>query len=242
MYLLFKTVSEPEMGLVRRIGSWLNYVVGYLDDSVKDIVITEHLNATVIPSQEVAYAWKFAGNHTGYVSVRAGTLSNEQLDIISSTEPTGEKARYYLTDEDKSNAITFMKLALRKMLDDVYDKRVLEVKLNVSDLEYKTWPIQLSEAQNYKKDTNYSTPMLSALASVRNITLIEMVDKVISANIDYTGKIAQLLAAKQIIEIEIKDCQTIRDLNVIVHSRYGYNMPPTQAEELGITSSSVYNL
>lgn len=242
MYLLFKTVSELEMGLVKRAGQYLNYVVGYLDDTVKDIVITEHLNATVIPSKEIAYAWKFAANHTGYVSVRAGTLTNEQLDILTSTEPTGEKVKYWLTDEDKNNALLFMKFALRKILDDVYDKRLLEVKLNVSELEYKTWGIQLSEAQTYSINDNAPTPMLSALAQVRGITLSEMVNKVLSANSSYTIKIAELLAKKQVIEKEIKDCVSTAELNVVIHNRYGYNMPVKQQQEMGITYSSVYNL
>lgn len=230
------------MGLVKRIGQYLNYVVGYLDDSVKDIVITEHLRATVIPSKEIAYAWKFAANHTGYLSVRAGTLTNEQLDIITSTEPTGEKVRYYLTDDDKNNAFLFMKLALRKILDDVYDKKLLEIKLDVSELEYKTWPMQLSESQSYLRDNNSSTPMLSALSSVRGISVAEMANKVVAAHESYTGKIAQLFAKKQTIEKEIKDCLTIADLNVVVHMRYGYNMPVKQQEAMGITTSSVYDL
>jgi hypothetical protein len=48
MYLLFKSVNDPELGLVKRIGQYQDYVVGYLDDSIKDIAKFEHLNPVIL--------------------------------------------------------------------------------------------------------------------------------------------------------------------------------------------------
>ena len=242
MYLLFKTVNDIQLGLVKRIGHYLDYVVGFLDDSIKDQVVIDHLNAVVIPTKEIAYAWKFAANYSGYLSVRAGTTTNEQLELLTSTEPTGEKVKYYLTDEDRANAVAFMKIALRKILDEVYDKRLQHVKLEVSELEFKTWNTQLNEANSYSQNNNVSTPMLTALAQVRGITVAQMASKVIAANAQYTERIASLLANKQIVEKEVKDCTSISELNVVIHNRFGYNMPAKQQQDMGIPHGSIYNL
>jgi hypothetical protein len=242
MYLLFKNPGEQRQGLVKRVGGYLDYVVGFLDDSVKDIVPISHLDATIIDEEGVALAWKFAGNYSGYISVRSQTLANDQLDIISSTEADGTKVKYYLTDEDKANAAAFMKIALRKILDETYDRRFEQLNLEVSTLEATTWPTQLAEAQALQVNNYAETPTLDALATARGISTPAMAAKVIIASSNYNMQVANMLASKQTVEAEIKACQTVSDLNVLIHQRFGYNMPAKQQEDLGYQGSSVYNL
>lgn len=231
-----------ELGLVRRAGHYQDYVIGILDDSVKDIAKYEHLNATILP-ENVAMGWKFAGNYSGYLSVRANTAANEQLNnIVSSAEEEGVKVKYYLSDDDKSNGAAFMKALLRKILDDVYDKRLTQINLSVSKLEEISWAQQRSEAESYSNDPSTPTPLLSALAQSRNITLNDMVSKVMSAISTYNQEVALLLARKQMIETEIKSCAGIEELNILIHNRFGYNMPAKQQQDLGITTSSTYDL
>lgn len=242
MYLLFKSVSDQELGLVKRAGQYQDYVIGYLDDSVKDIAKFEHLNALILP-EPVALGWKFAGNYSGYVSVRANTAINEQLNyIVSSDEPESQKVKYYLTDEDKANGALFMKALLQKILDDVYDKRVSQINLAASKLEEISWPQQRAEAEAYILDSNAPTPLLSSLAQSRGITTQEMVTKVLNAITAYNQQIATLLAKKQLVESEIKTCTNIAELNILIHNRFGYNMPAKQQQDLGITTSSTYDL
>lgn len=242
MYLLFKSVSDQQLGVIKRYGHYLDYTVGFLDDSIKDAVEISHLNAVVI-SEEAAKAWKFAGNWTGYLSVRAGTASNEQLNfILSSTEAPGTKTKYYLTDDDKAAATLFMKVAMRKVLDDVYDKRMKEVSLNASQLEQVSWAQQRSEAEAYTADPTASTPLLSSLATARQITVSQMVTKVMNAVQEYNNNLATLLARKQLVESEIKACTDVFACNILMHNRFGYSMPPKQQEQAGITESSKYDL
>lgn len=242
MYLLFKSVSDMELGLVRRAGHYQDYVIGILDDSVKDIAKYEHLNATILP-ENVAMGWKFAGNYSGYLSVRANTAANEQLNnIVSSAEEEGVKVKYYLSDDDKSNGAAFMKALLRKILDDVYDKRFTQINLPVSKLEEISWAQQRAEAEAFIADNTAATPLLTSLAQSRGITVNEMANKVIDAITDYNQKVATLLANKQLIETEIKSCAGIEDLNILIHNRFGYNMPAKQQQDLGITTSSTYDL
>ena len=242
MYLLFKNAGDQRQGLVKRVGGYLDYVVGFLDDSVKDIVPIAHLDPTIIADENVALAWKFAGNYSGYLSVRTQTLANDQLDIISSTEPEGTKTKYYLTDDDRANAALFMKIALRKILDEVYDRRFDQLELSVSTLESSTWPSQIAEATAFQADNTVNTPTLTSLAAARGITVAEMATKVITASSNYNAQVASMLAAKQQVETEIKACQAITDLNVLIHQRFGYNMPAKQQEDLGYQGSSMYNL
>jgi hypothetical protein len=94
MYILFKAVSERQQGIVQTIGRQLTYTVGHIPDSHADIADFNHLNPKVLP-ENVALAWKFFGAYQNSISVKAGTLQNEQLQILSSSEPTGEKTKYY---------------------------------------------------------------------------------------------------------------------------------------------------
>ena len=242
MYLLFKSVSDMELGLVRRAGHYQDYVIGILDDSVKDIAKYEHLNATILP-ENVAMGWKFAGNYSGYLSVRANTAANEQLNnIVSSAEEEGVKVKYYLSDDDKSNGAAFMKALLRKILDDVYDKRFTQINLPVSKLEEISWAQQRAEAEAFIADNTAATPLLTSLAQSRGITVNEMANKVVGAIEAYNQEVAALLAKKQLIETEIKSCAGIEQLNILIHNRFGYNMPANQQRDLGITESSKYDL
>ena len=243
MYLLFKSVQDSQLGIIKRYGHYLDYVIGYLDDSVKDIVEVAHLNPTVIPSQDIADAWKFAGNWTGYLSVKANTAANEQLNnIVSSSEPDAIKVRYYLTDNDKTNAAEFMRIAMRKILDDVYDKRMQLLNLHASALEEASWDDQRTEAFAYAQDNTTPVPTLTVLAAARGITVQEMSTKVVNAVNSYNASIANLLASKQTVESEIKACLTIQDCNLLLHNRYGYTMPYAQQEQLGITHPAAVNL
>jgi hypothetical protein len=241
MYILFKAVSEREQGIVQTIGRVLNYTVGQLPDTHNDIADYNHLNPKVLP-ENVALAWKFFGAYRDLISVRSGTLQNEQLQIIASSEATGEKEKYYFTEDDKANATAFMKEIMRMMVDEVYDKRFVQANLSSSILEASTWIEQRKEAEAYNLDSNVSVPMLSALAASRGITVSEMVVKVNSALAAYNDKIAELLANKQAREQEIKACQSIADCNRLLHNRFDMTMPGGQQQAEGITTGSKFDL
>jgi hypothetical protein len=84
--------------------------------------------------------------------------------------------------------------------------------------------------------------MLQSLAEQRNISLTEMANKVVDAKNRFDNQVSILLSKKQLIEKEIRECKDMRDLNVLIHNRFGYNMPVKQQLELGIEESSKYDL
>lgn len=241
MYILFKAVNDRQQGIVQTVGRILQFTVGQLPETHTDIADYIHLNPRVLP-EEVALAWKFFGAYKNSISVRAGTLQNEQLQILGSAEATGEKEKYYFTEADKVNATAFMKEVMRMMLDEVYDKRFVQENLTSSSLESSTWVEQRKEAEAYNKDQSAPIPMLTALANSRGITVQEMVEKVNAAVVAYNERIAQLLANKQAREQEIKMCQSIADCNRLLHNRFDLTMPVQQQQDEGITTGSKFDL
>lgn len=241
MYILFKATSSDKLGIVQVIGRVLHLAVGFIPDTHVDLAEYKHLNPVVLDTN-TARAWMFFSVPRAYINVRPGTPQNDMLQIASSGEPDGQKVRYYLTDEDKVNAANFMKALMRYILDDVYEKRFIQEKMSVTELEYSTWAQQEAEAKAYLADNNASTPMLTVLANKRGITVAEMVSKVMTAVTAYNNKIATMLGNKQLVEKEIKDCVTVTDCNRLMHLRFDVAMPYAQQEEEGITVQSKLDL
>ena len=226
MYLLFKSVNQQQLGIIKVIGSWMDYRVGYLPDTHVDIVEYRHLNARVI-DEDVAWSWMFFGAARTLISVRAGTPQNERLQVINSEEATGEKVQYQLTDADIANTTKLMQEAMYLILDEIFDKRLVQLNIGVSTLEQNSWLQQKTEAQSYLTgETNL--PMLTALATVRGISVGEMAAKVNDAVTAYNTSIATMLASKQQIELLIKSCVTIHDCNRLLHNKFGIEMPVKQ--------------
>lgn len=233
MYILFKAVSEREQGIVQTIGRQLLYTVGFIPDTHSDIADFAHLKPKVLP-ENVALCWKYFAAYRNNISVKAGTLQNEQLQLLNSSEPTGEKMKYYFTEEDKANTTEFMKALMLYMLDEVYDKRFVQANLPPSNLEGATWSQQKAEAQAYALDPSASVPMLTALAEARGITVDAMATKVNNALANFNTTIALLLATKQARQQEIKACESIADCNRVLHRRFDIHMPIAQMQDEGI--------
>lgn len=241
MYLLFKNVSQRDQGIVETIGKWSNFTVGYLPDTHKDIFDYRVLNSRII-SEKTARGYMFIDAYKDYISVRTNTPQNDTLQVLTSEEEDGTKVKYTLTEEDKESAISIMKEMMRLILDEVYDKRALELNLGVSDLEFGSWEQQRSEAVAWTADNSAPTPLLSSLSSARDITLSEMVEKVINAVEQYNARQTDLLSAKQAIEAEIKACSSIADCHRLLHNRYEISMSAAQMSDENVTSSATFNL
>ena len=131
---------------------------------------------------------------------------------------------------------------MRLRLDEIYDKRLLQQKMQVSALEHDSWVTQLEEAQAYQVDNSASVPMIQALATARGIELSAMVTKVIEAHTAYNIKVQNLLSAKQIVETEIKACTTISNCCLILHTRFEVQMSDAQAQDENIDSDPAFNV
>ena len=248
MYLLFKGVSDKELFGIQRIGDFNEYVVGILDDSIKGIVKLEHLRFSEI-SEDVALCYKFAGLQRDYLKVRFNDVTDKPdfSQIVESAEidPENEsKVRYNLSADDISNTVKFLQTYMRLRLDDVYDNRMRNLNMNVSNLEFYSWEQQRKEAEIYVSDNTASVPLLQSLATSRGITISEMANKINTAVTNYYSSLSTLLSKKQLIEKEIKDCTTILECHVLLFNRYDITMVPARKIEAGIdeNESSKYDL
>jgi len=75
-----------------------------------------------------------------------------------------------------------------------YDNKAKTLVGNESVLEQGTWAQQLSEAQAVISDSNASTPLLTVLASARNISVADYAQNVITASNNYAQAQSSLLA------------------------------------------------
>jgi hypothetical protein len=241
MYLLFKSVEQRQLGIIKVIGTWMEFSIGYVPDTHTDIIEFRHLNPKVI-SEGVAWAWMYIGAYRGMISVRTGTPQNQRLQLLSSHEATGEKTKYELTAEDTANTVELMQAILRMKVDDIYDKRMLQLNMNVSALELSSWDQQKTEAARYTAGDVTSQPLLTALATARGITLEQMVDKVTTAVANYGNNIADLLARKHEVETDIKACESVADVTRLMHHRFELDMSQRQRDDEKVDYASRFNV
>lgn len=221
----------------------MDFMVGYVPDTHVDIIPYEHLAPVrTLENEAVAKGWMFMDGYRGYISIRSQTPQNDALQVLSSEEDLSVKAQYTLTEDDIANTVTFMKHVMRLQLDHVYDKRIIQQKMQVSMLEHDSWAEQLAEAKAYQADNTALTPLLSSLATARGITQAEMVTKVEDANSAYNAKVQELLTSKQTVETEIKACTTISDCCLLMHRRFNVQMSLAQSEAEGITENPQFNI
>lgn len=232
---------ENELGAIQIYGRWLGYCVGYIPETHKDIIPYLHLQPTIL-QEATAKAWLLTQGWKGHVSIRPGTLEDEQMQLHESTEATGEKEKYTLTADDNTNTMAFMKAVMRKITDEVYDHRLQALNVNVSELEFKSWDKQRTELAEYRADNTATVPLLTALATSRGITLGAMATLVENAIADYDDKVKTLLTNKQTTEKLIKDCASIKDCFVLLHNKFEYTMPVALATELSITDAAQFNV
>jgi hypothetical protein len=233
VYLILETKQDLEINPIQRYGTWLHYIVGYLPPEAEDYVDYRRFDATVI-SEDVANAWKYAGLARDFINIRPETLQSNQI-FAESEEKPDEKIKYYLTDKDFKNTIEFMKTVLKKILYTHYNKELKKLDIESSILEMSTWEQQKNEAFAYIADNNAATPTLSILARERGITVEELSNKVANKVNQYYESIAILLAKQQKIEQLLKNAESVKDLNRIMHNHFGYSMPVAQKEEEGVT-------
>lgn len=87
-----------------------------------------------------------------------------------------------------------------------------------TDLEQSTWSQQLAEATAYTANSSASTPLLSALAAVKGITVAQYAEKVMSASAAYNTAVATLMTNLKTATAEINaaaDAATVKSLGWI---------------------------
>ena len=242
MYILFKSKAQQQIGPIEIIGRFHEYCIGHIPETHVDIIPYLHLNPAIL-EESVAKAWIFSSTGwKGTISIRPGTLQDAQMKLHESTEPTGEKESYTLTSDDTANCTAFLNVYMRKQLDEIYDHKLQALNINVSTLESSTWEKQKSDYIKYTNNNSANVPLLDALATSRGIEKADMAVLIRQAINNYDEKVRILLASKQVVETEIKNCADISACFVLLHTRFGYRMPDPLLTTTGTTTAAQFNV
>ena len=133
IYFLFN--PEDNAPYIKEVGVWGNVCVGAIDESLMSYI---KLPTAIVVSEEVAYAWKFAGKYKGEISVRENTNSYDQLDI-SLLQPHKDKFKYTLSEKDKENGCLFHKAAMYFLLNKHYYNKFLISRSTPEELRGIDW-------------------------------------------------------------------------------------------------------
>lgn len=239
MYLILESKTDQELSPIQRYGHWLHHTVGYLPPEAESRTDLTKYNAMVV-SEDIAKAWKFAGISRDFINVKPNTF--EKQIFAESMEPLTEKVKYYLTEEDIANTILFMKAVMTKMLYMHYNRELEKLNISSSNVEMISWAEQKKEAIAYMEDNTIPTPVLSILSTERGTSVSELASKVVEKVTSYNVAVATLLSKQQVIDQLIKNANTIKGLNTILHTRFAIAMPYSQREEEGITTEPEFNL
>ena len=145
IYLLFS--PEDNAPYIKEVGVWGNVLVGGIEESLIPYI---KIPASVIVSEDVAHAWKFAGKYKGEISVRENTNSYNQLDT-SLLEPHKDKFKYTLSEKDKENGCLFHKSVMYFLLDKYYYNKVLISKSTPEELRGPDWKSEEDLINNKSK-------------------------------------------------------------------------------------------
>jgi hypothetical protein len=133
------------------------------------------------------------------------TLRWDQKTSITGVEKVGESylATYgevvdkYATPETKLKAITSNKKMKEDSNERTFAYKSKELVAKYTDGEIRTWDQQRSEATAYTADNTVSTPLLSAIATARGITVSELATKVLNNASAYESAYGTLLGRYQ---------------------------------------------
>ena len=74
MYVIYKVETRQELpNMIQRIGNYEGHNIALIDDSIAEILPLTGLQHRVIPSEDVALCYKFAGMEGDYISVKKGS-------------------------------------------------------------------------------------------------------------------------------------------------------------------------
>jgi len=239
IYIIYRP-SEQVGGYVEKLGSYMNYFAGRIDELYIDNRIEiSKINATVV-DKEVGRAWLFADAYSGRVSIKGETPAAKQMESVVGKLEMGEKVKYKLTEENKRNGALFNKAVLNKIVEDRFTEKFRELQLNASELEKASWGAQEAEARatsRWWKCIPGTSPVLDILADVRGISVGDMAEKVLSKVESRNIKVATLLAEEQKLKEEIKKCKTLADYHWLRHLKFGVSLSGAQAKDRGIEES-----
>ena len=186
-----------------------------------------------VPGVEIIQRASSGGFSTGYISTSDANLygaglwmeeiTREEADAIiwlwnvnsyrkDDGRNVGDLIKIYPTEKDLESAVKVGKRVRKKQLADVFNKKFIKLKAQVSELESASWGAQLAEAKAFLANKATPTPVLSALVEGRNVTVEELAQRVVAASAAFDLAVARLLNEQQTVNDQIKACTELSQL------------------------------
>jgi hypothetical protein len=226
MYILYKKHPETEIIGAKTVGQCLDFVMAELPEEAVEYAQLDKNDATILTDDE-RRGCRFAWAYKDTINIKKGqTQYTDLFSVLVESGEEVEKVPYTLTDEDKSQAVAFLKVVFNKLLKEFYDVQYEQLNKRVPKAEKELWAAQRLEATRYLKDNTTPTPILSQLAAVRGITVPEMANLVVSKIDQYETDLVGLLVRQQKVQKEIAACNTLKELHYLGATRFNISAFP----------------
>lgn len=166
---MFDTVSSNDPRLDPRIvftGKFWHLTIAYIAPEHESEVIYSWLQPEIIP-EEVAKADKFTSAYNGELSVLTRTPGSYEDIVIPSSGGNAHyvKEAYFLTDDDKRNAIKCMQVGMKIWARKYYTHNVDMLIEQIDSLD----PLDLDDAQMFMATYfDYDTAYTNGKPKVRS--------------------------------------------------------------------------
>ena len=166
---------------------------------------------------------------TGFTNTQfAWDPATRELIVTPAAEYTPTKVTVAMDQQRKDATVLAMKAVAKAVIEEEFDKRLSKLDLN-NKLEEVTFVYQWEEAKAWEADNTVETPILSALATARDLTVEEMVAKINTARVGHKTKVTKLLQKMSEVKQAYKKQTTIPDMNRFYEDYFNIQMPFQQA-------------
>ena len=220
LFVLLKNKDASGIGWLQSYAGYGAYTVSSILDEYQDARLDlQKLNADVLTHAQAKSAI-FADAYRGYINLKLGTSIAEDFPEVVVTEDA-PKVRYDMTEADFAAGVNFNKILFKKYIRDRFNDKVKELGKNYSVLEQLSLEQQKEEAAKYTANNSASVPMLTTLATARNITVAQLVEKINSKVASFNSSVATLLGQQKALEDEVDALANIGDCHRWRHTKLG---------------------
>lgn len=208
-------------------GSILGWDSFSLDDKDSEYLLSINSKINEIDKEIAVFGFRNFGDVRSEIKIsELNYEENKTFDEEISLETykvNSTKIKIPVTEKRYNCIISAMKLLAKLILEDIFEKRFLELDYNVSALEKKCWEYQLNGDENFIK----------SLAQVKNINSKDFESNIEQKKLEYEYKVKELYLTMVKLKQKFYDCSTIEELNVLFEDYMGLPMPNCQAIEEG---------
>jgi hypothetical protein len=162
--------------------------------------------------------FKSFGAGKSVVNISVNDPIEEDINFNDYEQNRG-KIKIPVTQSRYDSIVSSMKLLAKVLLEEEYDKRFIKLRYTGSELETQTWNIQLQEVEKF--NSGQETPLLSAFATAKQISIEELVSTINTKVQEYNSAVQNLMIELLTLKTEFNTAITIEDLNVLYAKYFG---------------------